>query len=117
MAESPVFTKTHDLLAWLLTTTRKFPREQRFVLAARLQNSAFELQAALTAAGQDHSRTAAHLLEADIALALLRKHLLLCEEMKLITSDQYRHASNLTGEVGRLLGAWRKRAGATDVIR
>jgi len=114
MKESPVFTKTHDLLAWLLATTRKFPREQRFVLAARLQNTAFELQAALTAAGQDHSHTAEHLVQADVALALLRKHLLLCEELKLITGDQYRHASELTGEVGRLLGAWRKRADATD---
>ena len=30
-----------DLLAWLLPATLKFPREQRFVLAARLQDAAF----------------------------------------------------------------------------
>ena len=111
MKESPIFTRTHDLLRWLLTATRKFPREQRFVLAARLQNAAFDLQAAITAAGQDRRRAAEHLLQADIALALLRKHLLLSQELHLLTGDQYRHASEQTAEGGRLLVAWRKSAG------
>jgi len=41
MQESPIFTKTFDLLAWLLPATLKFPREHRFVLAQRAQNAAF----------------------------------------------------------------------------
>ena len=111
MQESPIFTRTYDLLRWLLAATRKFPREQRFVLAARVQDAAFDVQAAITAAAQDRSHTAEHLVKADVALSLLRKHLLLCHDMALLSADQYRHASELTAEVGRLLGTWRKRAG------
>lgn len=85
MQESPIFTRTHDLLRWLL--------------AARVQDPAFDVQAALTAAAQDRSHTAEHLVTADVALALL-------------SADQYRHASGLTAEMGRLLGTWRKRAGS-----
>ncbi|MBE7534561.1 MAG: hypothetical protein HS124_02365 [Anaerolineales bacterium] len=41
MQESPIFVRTFDLLTWLLPFAQKFPKEQRFVLAARLHNAAF----------------------------------------------------------------------------
>lgn len=106
MNESPVFTKTHDLLLWLLLTTRKFPRDQRFVLARRVQDQAFALQDALVAAGLDPVNRLRHLALADRALAGLRKTLLLCHEMQLLSDGQYRHVSGLTAEVGRLMGSW-----------
>lgn len=108
MKESPVFTRTHDLLLWLLRAVRKFPREQRFVLARRLLDQSFCLQDALIAAALDTAHSAGHLIQADIALTGLRKTLLLCFQMELLASGQYRHVSKLTAEVGRLLGAWRK---------
>jgi hypothetical protein len=111
MQESPVFTRTHDLLRWLLDTTRKFPREQRFVLAQRLHQQAFALQDALTAAGLDSRSAARHLLDADIALSGLRKTLQLSHELGLLDDGPYRHASQMAMEVGRLLGGWRKKAG------
>ena len=37
MQESPIFTKTYDLLTWLLPATTKFPREHRFVMAKAVQ--------------------------------------------------------------------------------
>ena len=107
MNESPIFTRTHDLLRWLLTATRKFPREQRFVLAQRVHQQAFALQDALAAAGLDRHGQARHLLEADIALTGLRKTLLLCYELELLRDGQYRHVSEMVAEVGRLLGGWR----------
>ena len=36
MKESPVFVKTLDFIAWLVPLTVKFPRQQRFVMAAAL---------------------------------------------------------------------------------
>jgi len=108
MNESPIFTRTHDLLRWLLTTTRKFPRDQRFVLAQRIHGQAFALQDALVAAGLERRHQAEHLQSADIALNGLRKTLLLCFELDFLSSSQYRHVSEMTSEVGRLLGGWRK---------
>ena len=111
MNESPIFTRTHDLLLWILHASRKFPREQRFVLARRLQDQAFALQDTLTAAAIDGVQQNQHLIEADIALTSLRKTLLLCFEMGLLDASQYRHVSEMAAEVGRLLGGWRKAAG------
>lgn len=44
MEESPIFTKTYDMLLWLIPITQKFPKDQRFVLAKRIQDKAFEFQ-------------------------------------------------------------------------
>ena len=112
MNESPIFTRTHDLLLCLLQATRKFPRDQRFVLAARLNECAFALQESLTAAGVDKANSARHLVAADVALNLLRKRLLLAQQAGLLSAGQYRHAGELTREIGNLLGAWRKKAGS-----
>lgn len=111
MQESPIFARTHDLLLWLLRATRSFHREQRFVMAQRVVAGAFALQDALIASNRDKANEAAHLNEADIALTSLRKSLLLCLELGLFTPGQYRHVSQIDSEVGKLLGAMKKRAG------
>lgn len=108
MKDSPAFTKAYDLLRWLLTTTRKFPRDQRFGLAQRLCGYGFALQEALVAAALERGRVQEHLLQADIALANVRKGVLLAHEMGYYDAGQYAHVSGLTQEVGNLLGAWRK---------
>lgn len=108
MKESPIFTRTHDLLLWLLATTRKFPREQRFVLAQRLLDQAFQLQEVLIAASLDRQQQPHHLLQADIVLTSLRKTLLLCQQLNLLSSGQFLHVSQMTTEVGRMLGSWQK---------
>lgn len=110
MRESPLFTRTHDLVLWLLQATRSFRREQRFVMAQRLIDSAFALQDSLIASNRDKTREATHLIQADIHLTSLRKSLLLCLELGLLTPGQYRHVSQIDSEVGKLLGAMRKRA-------
>ncbi len=117
MKESPAFTKSYDLLRWLLTTTRKFPRDQRFGLAQRLEGYAFALQEALVAAALDAPHESHHLLQADIALVNVRKGVLLAYELGFYTGGQYAHVSALTQEVGNLLGAWRKRAERTAEAR
>mgnify|MGYP003381790472 CR=1 FL=1 len=112
MNESPVFTRTHDLLLWLIPATGKFPRQHRFGLAARLNEGAFTLQEQLTRAAVDKARTEHHLLAADVTLNLLRKRLLLCHQLGLLTAGQYQHVSGLTRDIGNLLGTWRKPGGA-----
>jgi len=108
MKESPIFVRVHDLLRWLLQNTRKFPRDLRFALAERLVQQGFALQDALIAAGLDRRQQAHYLLQADIQLTGLRKTLLLAYELELVSAGQYKHVSEMTLEVGRLLGGWRK---------
>jgi hypothetical protein len=108
MNESPIFVRTHDLLKWLLPATRKLPREYRFTLAERLVEQAFAVQDHLVAASLDPRGRPDHLLHADLALTGLRKALLLCYELELLSAGQYRHVSEMIQEIGRLLGGWRK---------
>jgi hypothetical protein len=105
--ESPIFTRTYDLLRWLIPLTCKFPRAHRFVLAARLQETALRFQERLIDAG--HSRTPAPILaQADADLAKLRLYMRLCRDLKLVQFNQYEHGSRMVNEVGRLMGGWIK---------
>jgi len=44
LKQSPIFSKTYDFIAWLIPLTVKFPRQQRFVMAAALQREALGFQ-------------------------------------------------------------------------
>jgi hypothetical protein len=108
MQESPIFIRMFDLLAWLLPMTQKFPKDQRFVLAARVQNTAFNFYEEITAASLSKNK-AEHLAQADIELQRLRLYLRLCQRMQFFSEGQYEHVFKLVGEVGKLLGAWMKK--------
>jgi len=109
MQQSPIFTKTHDLLLWLIPTTTKFPREHRFVLAKAVQETALRFQEHLIEAGLVKGRPQQQsLAEADVDLTKLRFYLRLCHDLQIITGSQYQHVAGLLTEVGKLLGGWRK---------
>jgi len=52
MKESPLFAKSYDFVRWLIPQTVKFPRQQRFVIAERLQATAMDFMARTNTAGQ-----------------------------------------------------------------
>ncbi len=54
-----------------------------------------------------HAR-AGKLRAADAELIKVRLYLRLCERWKWLTHGQYRHASAMVAEIGRLLGGWLK---------
>jgi hypothetical protein len=109
LKQSPIFTRTYDLLLWLIPRTTKFPREQRFVLGKAVQETALRFHEALIEAalakGQGERQA---LARADVDLAKLRFHLRLCQDLGLISLRQHRHVAEMVAEVGRLLGGWRK---------
>lgn len=107
MESSPIFTKTYDLILWLVPTVGRFPKEQRFRLAARLENSLFRFQELLLRAVHSPDRRTS-LGEADIELEKLRFYLRLAQDLKFLSFDQYEHAARLANEVGKLLGGWLK---------
>ena len=107
MKESPIFVRTYDLLLWLIPSTVKFPREYRFGMAMRLQQSALDFQERIIeAALSDGSALNRNLSRADIELAKLRFHVRLCRDLRLFSLGQYEHISRIVVEVGKLLGGW-----------
>lgn len=109
MQESPVFSRTYDLLLWLIPQVTKFPRAHRFGVGERATRLSLSLQETLTAAGLSSGpERARYLKEADVQLAQLRQHLRLCADLGCLSIAQYEHASRMMAEVGRLLGGWQK---------
>ncbi|WIG58163.1 MAG: hypothetical protein OJF49_000908 [Ktedonobacterales bacterium] len=110
MQESPVFVKMFEFVAWLIPLSVKFPRQQRFVVAAAVQRATFAAHEALIRAGQsaEPATALAHLNEVAAQLALVRFHLRLSERLLLISVNQYEYASECLAELGRLVQAWRR---------
>ena len=110
MAEQMViFTRTFDFLAWLLPIAENFPRSQRFVVTARLQNAILNFQEQIIEANSHRGKQRMQKLKnADAELLKVRLYLRLCEKWDWIRAGQYRHASEMVAELGRLLGGWIK---------
>ena len=104
-----IFTRTYDLLTWLLPLSEKFPRSHRFVVTQRLQNAVLNFQETIIEANALRGAPRAQKLRAaDTELRKLRLYLRLCEKWEWITSNQYRHVSQMIAEIGKLLGGWLK---------
>jgi hypothetical protein len=111
--ESPIFTKTYDLLLWLNGRVSQFPKTHRFRLARRIEDAAFDfherlLLAVRAGSPRDEMRL---LLQADVELDKLRYYVRMAADpqLKLLTLGQYEHASKMIVEVGKLLGGWIKK--------
>ena len=114
MQESPIFSRTYDLLLWLLPQATKFPRIHRFGLGERVTRLALDFQETLIAAGLRRRPERTLLLDrADEQLAQLRHHLRMCKDLELISLGQYEHVSRILVEVGCLLGGWKKKLSQT----
>jgi four helix bundle protein len=104
-----IFTRTYDLITWLLPLTEKFPRSQRFVITQRLQYAALNFQELILEANSQRGLLRVEKLRAaDAELRKTRLYLRLSERWQWITPGQYRHVSQMVAEIGKLLGGWMK---------
>ena len=110
--EMVIFSRTFDLLTWLLPATNNFPRAHRFSATSRLLDAAFDLREPLEEANlRKGAARRERLVRADEALAKMRLYLRLAARWSWLTPGQYRHVSAMVAEIGRLLGGWRKATG------
>jgi four helix bundle protein len=107
--EMIIFTRTYDLVTWLLPLTQNFPRNQRFIITQRLQNAALNFQELLIEANalRGPGRTE-KLSAADVELRKVRLYLRLSRKWDWLKEGQYHHVSAMVAEIGRLLGGWQK---------
>jgi hypothetical protein len=107
--ESPLFVKTYDLLVFLLPCAEQFRRSQRVVLGRRLQETSLGFLDLLLEARKSSAEQRRELLRrADVELDKLRYTVRLSHAFELLGPTQYRRASELLSEVGKLLGTWIK---------
>ncbi len=112
--DTPLFTKTFDLLVYLFTVTASFPRNQRAILGRRVQEISLGLFDLLLQARKCKPDERLELLQqADLELDRLRYTVRLCHETNLLSRKQSVYAGGLLGESGKLLGGWIKRYNQT----
>jgi four helix bundle protein len=115
MKESPLFTRTYDLLLWLIPRVQQFPRTHRFGLGERIQRLALDFQDTLVAAGKSSGQQRRqHLQNADLQLAQLRVWMRLTRDLEILSIRRYEHVARSMNEVGRLLGAWLKQVNTSS---
>ena len=105
--ESPVFSKTYDFLLWLQNHVDKFPKNERFRTAKRLEDSTFLFYELLMEAVYS-KKPREYLEQSDFVLKKIRFYLRNSHDRGLTKIKQYEYASNALMEIGRLLGGWLK---------
>jgi hypothetical protein len=109
-----IFTRTYDLISWLIPKTMAFPRNQRFVVTKRLQDAALNFQECLIKANRKSGRLRLERLkDADAALDTVRLYLRLAARWAWLSQGQYLHISKMVKEIGALLGGWIKQTKCT----
>ncbi len=112
--EMILFTRTFDLLNWLLPKTERFPRIYRYTVSQRLSNAALDFQEFLLIAKTKRGTLRhAALVDADVALNRVRLYLRLAHHWHWLSDGQYHHVSSMVKELGRLLGGWLKQVANT----
>lgn len=107
--QSPIFIKTESLLLWMLQHTKKFPREERFRLAQRIEQVFFNFHESLLYAAKTDD-TKHYLHKANAEIDMIRTYLRFALELGYTTPDQYHYIAEQIIEIGKLLGGWIKKA-------
>ena len=100
----PAVQKAYDINRWLLPKVERFPRQYKFGVGARIQDTALDLCLALIEAG--HARGGQALYRASRLLDQLRILLRLANDLGLLSCGAHAHVSGLNEELGRMIGGW-----------
>jgi hypothetical protein len=110
--EMVIFSRTFDLLEWLVPRSETFPRPFRHTVTARLLAASLDLpELLLEAQSRSGSPRQDRLAQADACLNKLRLYLRLAHRWRWLSDGQYEHVSRMLAEIGKLLGGWIRQAG------
>ena len=111
-SEMVIFTRTYDLLNWLLPKAERFPKIYRSTITQRLMDAVLDFQETLFEAQANGAQVRQqHLRRADAHLNKVRLYLRLIHAWGWLSLGQYEHVSRMVAEIGRLLGGWLKQTG------
>jgi len=106
---TPVVEKFYDLIVWLLPKLANFPKDQRFLLADRIQGLLLDVLGLLIEAVYQKERVGI-LDVVNIKLDQARYLARIAKDMKYVSVKQYDFLTLGMIEIGRMVGGWRKAA-------
>ena len=106
LKESPIFTKTYDMVNWVSNHVSRFPKSERFRLAKRIEDHVFDFHAALIHAVRNPESRIETLEQADEILYRIKVYFRLAKDRSFTSQKQYQFIVGQLVEIGKLLGGW-----------
>lgn len=104
-----ILQKTYDLMLYAFPLLARFPKNQRFTLAQKIQNGMLDTAGHIVRANLSRGRDRwLELREVNACLEVLRLNVRLSMELGFLKRKQWEQIANKTTEIGRLLGGWMK---------
>lgn len=101
----PIIQRTYDLVLWLVPRLNKLPRNYKFALGDRVQNTLYGILDGLLRARFAIEKLP--ILEGlNAELDVLRYQLRLCKDLDLLDLRRYEYAGGLVNTIGQNLGGW-----------
>ncbi|TRZ49984.1 MAG: diversity-generating retroelement protein Avd [Dehalococcoidia bacterium] len=104
---TPVVERHYQLILWMLPKMAKFPKDQRFLLADRIEKLLLDILELLIEAV--YSKTKKDILvKVNLKLDFLRFMMRIAKDMKYVSLKGYDFFCQSVLEVGRMVGGWCK---------
>ena len=105
----PIIVKSYNLTRWYIEKLSKLPRNHRYTLGEKVQNSLLNLLMFLSDAIYSREKRPLQ-LKANKELEKLRLLSRLMKDLNIISTDNYRFVTSALDEIGQMLGGWMKGA-------
>ncbi|MDP2904739.1 MAG: diversity-generating retroelement protein Avd [Candidatus Omnitrophota bacterium] len=104
---TPVVEKHYQLILWLLPKIGNFPKDQRFLLADRIECILLDILEMLIEAVYSKNKREI-LIKVNLKLDCLRFMMRIAKDMKYVNLSAYDFFCRSSIEVGRMVGGWMK---------
>jgi len=106
---TPIVKKTLDLYKLLYGILATFPKRDKYILGAHLENCLLQiLDNLLQASAMPKTEKWPKLILANSQLEMLKIFIRLARELKIIDDKKYLALEQRVAEIGRMLGGWMK---------
>jgi len=104
---TPVVEKHYSLILWMLPKIANFPKDQRFLLADRIEKILLDILELLIEAVYSKNKREI-LIKVNLKLDVLRFMMRIAKDMKYVNIKAYDFFCQSAIEVGRMVGGWLK---------
>jgi len=102
-----VITKIYDLLLYLIPQLGKFPRDQKFILADRIETALLDLLEDMIEAYYGKEKRLV-LRRGNVRLEKIRYLIRLSHDLKILGGRRYIYVSERVDEIGKMIGGWER---------
>lgn len=104
---TPVVEKHYKLILWMLPKIADFPRDQRFLLADRIEKILLNILEMLIEANYSKQKREI-LIRVNLKLDVLRFMMRIAKDMKYVSLNGYDFFCQSAIEIGKMVGGWLK---------